>query len=247
MASKNMPKGSPAIRFSAVSTRLVLPRAIVYPEEKELHVDIVLDWLIQYEYFAMLAILILCGIGLPLPEEVTLLGSGLLVGWHEADFWLASVVCSLGIVLGDSIIFGLGHHFGQRFLMSRPMRMILTEGRQGKVQHFFSRHGDKALFLARFFPGVRIGVYAYAGSQRIRWARFILLDGLGVLISCPISILVGRWAGQAFADDREQAIRMASESMHKVSFWVMFCAGLGVVAVLALQVVRKFTHSARVR
>lgn len=234
-----MPKGTPAIRFNAVSTRLVLPGAIVYPEEKEFHVDIVLDWLIRYEYLAMLAILILCGIGLPLPEEVTLLGSGLLVGWHEADFWLASVACCVGIVLGDSIIFGLGHHFGQRFLLSGPMRMILTESRQGKVQHFFSRHGDKALFLARFFPGVRIGVYAYAGSQKIRWSRFILLDGLGVLISCPISILVGRWAGHAFADDREQAIRMASESMHELSHWVAAAALCLVVVVVAWQVLAK--------
>jgi len=231
-----MPKGSPAIRFNATSTRLVLPEVIVYPEEKEFHVDIVLDWLIRYEYFAMLAILVLCGVGLPLPEEVTLLGSGLLVGWHEADFWLASLVCSTGILLGDSIIFGLGHHFGQRFLMSRPMRMILTDGRQAKVQHFFSRHGDKALFLARFFPGVRIGVYAYAGSQGISWTRFLLLDGLGVLISCPISIFVGRWAGQAFADDREQAIRMASESMQRVSHWVALSAGLLAVFALAVQV-----------
>jgi membrane protein DedA with SNARE-associated domain len=208
-------------------------------------VDIVLDWLIRYEYFAMLAILILCGVGLPLPEEVTLLGSGLLVGWHEADFWLASLVCSAGIVLGDSIIFGLGHHFGQRFLMSRPMQMILTQSRQGKVQHFFSRHGDKALFLARFFPGVRIGVYAYAGSQRIRWSRFILLDGLGVLISCPISILIGRWAGQAFADDREQAIRMASDSMHQVSHWAAMLAAAAVAAVVMTQVVWRRSRSGK--
>ena len=196
---------------------------------------IVLGWLIQYEYFAMLAILVLCGIGLPLPEEVTLLSSGLLVGWHEADFWLTSLVCSTGIVLGDSIIFGLGHHFGQRFLLSGPMQMILTPGRQGRVQHFFSRHGAKALFLARFFPGVRIGVYAYAGSQRLSWRRFILLDGLGVLVSCPASILVGRWAAQAFANDRDQAMRMAAESMDRVSHWVALATALAIFALIAVQ------------
>lgn len=218
---------------------------MVYPEAKEIHVDIVLGWLIRYEYFAMLAILVLCGIGLPLPEEVTLLSSGLLVGWHEADFWLTSLVCSSGIVLGDSIIFGLGHHFGQRFLLSGPMQMILTPGRQGRVQHFFSRHGAKALFLARFFPGVRIGVYAYAGSQRLSWRRFLMLDGLGVLISCPTSILVGRWAAQAFADDREQAMRMASESMQKVSHWVALGLGLGVLALVAVQMLWRYPRRSK--
>jgi membrane protein DedA with SNARE-associated domain len=205
-------------------------------EAEGIHVDIVLSFLIRYEYLAMLGILVLCGIGLPLPEEVTLLGSGLLVGWHEADFWLASLVCSVGIVMGDSIIFGLGHHFGQRFLRAGPMQLLLPIQRQARVQHFFSRHGAKALFLARFFPGVRIGVYAYAGSQRIGWARFIALDGLGVLISCPTSILVGRWAGRAFADDRAEAIRVASEAMHRLSHWIVLFVALAVALVVVVQV-----------
>jgi membrane protein DedA with SNARE-associated domain len=187
----------------------------------------------------MLVILVLCGIGLPLPEEVTLLGSGLLVGWHEADFWLASLVCSVGIVTGDAIIFGLGHHFGKRFLMSGPMQMLLPVARQGKVQHFFSRHGSKALFLARFFPGVRIGVYAYAGSQKLSWARFLMLDALGVLISCPASILVGRAAARSFADDRAEAIRVATDSMSRVSHWIVLAAGLLVVGFIVVQVLRR--------
>ena len=186
--------------------------------------DTVLDWLIRYAYLAMFGILTLCGVGLPLPEEVTLLGSGLLVGWHEADFVFSSIACSLGILAGDSIIFGLGYHLGGRFLLWPPMQLLLTPGRQAKVQQFFLRHGTKALFLARFFPGVRIGVYAYAGSQRIRWRRFLGLDGLGVLISAPTSILVGRWAGRAFADDRAQAIAMASARLLKLGQWAFLAA-----------------------
>lgn len=193
--------------------------------------DTVLDWLIRYAYLAMFGILTLCGVGLPLPEEVTLLGSGLLVGWHEADFFAASLACSLGILAGDSIIFGLGYHFGGRFLLWPPMQLLLTPQRQARVQQFFLRHGTKALFLARFFPGVRIGVYAYAGSQRIRWQRFAGLDALGVLISGPTSILVGRWAARAFADDRAQAIAMANARMHRLGHWATL-GGLVVVALL---------------
>lgn len=191
----------------------------------------VLGWLMSYEYLAMFGILTLCGIGLPLPEEVTLLGSGLLVGWHEAGFVASSLACSLGILAGDSIIFGLGYHFGGRFLLWAPMRVLLTPARQQRVQQFFLRHGSKALFLARFFPGVRIGVYAYAGSQRISWRRFLTLDALGVLVSCPTSILVGRWAGRAFANDREQAIAMASERMDSLGHLVLVGA-IGLVALL---------------
>src|SRR6476646_773043 len=133
----------------------------------------VLKWLIDYEYLAMVGILTLCGVGLPLPEEVPLLCSGLLVAWQGADFWLASLACALGILAGDSIIFGLGHYFGERFLKSRVMGLLLPPSRSARVRAFFESHGSKALFLARFFPGVRIGVYAYAGSMRVPWVRFI--------------------------------------------------------------------------
>jgi membrane protein DedA with SNARE-associated domain len=199
--------------------------------------EIVLTWLLEYEYVAMIGILMLCGVGLPLPEEVTLLGSGLLVGWHEADFWLSTLACSLGILAGDSIIFGLGHHYGQRFLQSRPMHLLLPPHRQARVQAFFENHGSKALFLARFFPGVRIGVYAYAGSQRISWARFVTLDGLGVLISGPTSILVGRWAAQAFANDRDEAIRVATAQMHRFGPWLVTSVVLLVMGLIGLQAV----------
>lgn len=197
--------------------------------------DIVLGWLIEYEYLAMFGILMACGIGLPLPEEVTLIGSGLLVGWHEADFWLATVACSFGILMGDSIIFGLGHHYGQRFLNSWPMHLVLTPTRQAKVQGFFEKHGSKALFLARFFPGVRIGVYAYAGSQRIAWGRFVLLDFLGVAISGPTSILVGRWAAQAFANDRQEAIQVATERAHRLGHWILLALVAGIIGLIIAQ------------
>src|SRR5262245_44465315 len=68
--------------------------------------SMILDWLLDLRYLAMFGILFLCGVGLPIPEEVTLVGSGLLVGWGEAEFIWASVACVLGILAGDSIIFG---------------------------------------------------------------------------------------------------------------------------------------------
>ncbi len=197
--------------------------------------DIVLRWLLAYEYLAMFGILTLCGVGLPLPEEVTLLGSGLLVGWHEANFLAATLACASGILLGDFIIFGLGHSYGQKFLDSAPMHLLLSPSRQARVRHFFSKHGSKTLFLARFFPGVRIGVYAYAGSQGVSWGRFLWIDGLGVLLSAPISVWLGCKAAQAFADDRATAVRTALEMGRRVGHWVILGSIAAIVGLVVLQ------------
>jgi cytidylate kinase len=210
----------------------------------------VLNWLVSYKYPAMLGLLTLCGVGLPVPEELTLLSSGLLCGWNEANFFLSSLCCATGILLGDSIIFGLGHVYGQRFLSSRPMRLLLPAHRQARVIQFFASHGDKALFFARFFPGVRIGVYAYAGSIGVSWRRFIALDGGGVLLSAPTSILVGHWAAKKFANDRSDAILYASQLSHRLGRWAVMgivAAGLLVLLLRRLQLRRRFAHRAEPR
>ncbi len=197
--------------------------------------DKVLKWLLAYEYLAMFGILFLCGVGLPVPEEVTLIGSGLLVGWGEADFFLASAACVVGILAGDSIIFGLGHHYGEAFLRSRPMRFLIHTKRQAKVASFFAKHGNKAVFFARFVAGVRIGVYAYAGSQKMSWLKFLFLDFLGAIISAPTSIWIGKWAAQKFAADPNEAALRAQEIVSEFGHLLL----LGVVVLVVAFIVFK--------
>jgi membrane protein DedA with SNARE-associated domain len=165
--------------------------------------DALLDILGRYKYAAMFGILFLCGLGLPIPEEVTLLGSGLAVGWKQADFWLASIACVLGILAGDGLIFLLGRIYGRKFLGTALMRWVLTEKRQAKIHNLFAKHGAKAVFFARFFAGVRIGVYAYAGQHGMSLVRFLFLDFLGALISGPTSIFIGKFAAEKLAEPEE--------------------------------------------
>lgn len=190
--------------------------------------DTVLEFLHEYQYLAMFGILFLCGLGLPIPEEVTLVGSGLLVGWGDADFLWASVACVAGILAGDSIIFGLGYWMGPRFLDLKPMRFVNKE----KVASFFQKHGKKTVFFARFVAGVRIGVYAFAGVQRMSWGRFLFLDFLGAMLSGPTSIWVGQWAAKKFASDPKEAQEKAQAFVQEAGHWVLL--GIAVLLVLFL-------------
>ena len=64
----------------------------------------VIEFLSEYQYWAMFGTLFLCGLGLPMPEEVVLVGSGLLVGWERADFLYSSIACVLGILVTFPLI-----------------------------------------------------------------------------------------------------------------------------------------------
>ena len=168
--------------------------------------DGVLTLLQRYKYFAMFGILCLCGLGLPVPEELTLLAGGFAVGWQWADYYLSCFFCTVGILAGDSVMFWVGRHFGRWFFASRPVRLLLPKRRQASVRKAFIDHGNKTVFFARFVSGFRIGVYAYAGRHGMKWRRFLLLDLLGCLISVPLIVLLGKVVAQKLADPHEAAL-----------------------------------------
>lgn len=153
-----------------------------------------------FTYLGPFLVLLLCGVGLPLPEEVTLIGSGILVHQGKADFVLITMVCSVAILMGDSIPYTLGRRYGKRVLRFRWVSKLLHPERFARVEKRFLEHGDWATFACRFLPGIRIPGYFIAGTMQMKFWRFILLDGIGVLISVPISIYLGK----LFADHIDQ-------------------------------------------
>ena len=149
----------------------------------------------QFTYLGPFIVLLLCGMGLPLPEEVTLIGSGILVYQGRADFVLISATCSAAILLGDLIPYFLGHHFGKGVLRIPFVAKILHPERFARLEKRFLDHGIWATFVCRFLPGVRIPGYFVSGTMGMKFWRFLVIDGLGVLISVPISIHIGRLFG----------------------------------------------------
>ena len=158
----------------------------------------------RFNYIAPFSVLLLCGVGLPLPEEVALIGSGLLLHRGEVKFFEITLTCCIAILLGDSIPFLLGRRWGMNALQHRWVRRILHPERLSKLEERFKEHGNWATFVCRFFPGVRIPSYFLAGTMRMSYTRFLLLDSLGVLISVPASILLGRFFGSSMDQLKEK-------------------------------------------
>lgn len=158
----------------------------------------------RFNYLAPFTVLILCGLGAPFPEEVALIGSGLLLHRGEVDFLPITLVCSSAILLGDSLPYWLGRRYGMKALRFRWVRRILHPERIALLERRFVEHGNWVTFTFRFLPGVRIPGYFFAGTMRMTYTRFLLLDGLGVLISVPTSIWLGKLFGQSIENLQER-------------------------------------------
>jgi membrane protein DedA with SNARE-associated domain len=155
------------------------------------------DLIERFHYLGPAMILLLCGVGLPLPEEVTLIASGLMVHQGKVEFLPITLVCAAAILAGDSLPYFLGRRIGPRALEHRWVSKLLHPERFAIVEEKFKRHGSLVVFFSRFLPGIRIPAYFTAGTLGMGYLRFLALDGLGVLISVPSSIwLAEQFGGQ---------------------------------------------------
>jgi len=194
--------------------------------------SVVLGFCLEHQYFAMFAILFLCGCGLPLPEEIPLIAAGVVVGFEKANFWLASLTCVSAILVGDSIIFFAGRFAGKKYPNSRFIKFINNK----KVKDFFAKHGNKTVFFARFFAGIRMGVYAYAGQHGMSWGRLLFMDLLGALISGPTSVWLGKYAAERLGDTPDEALQRAQDLFHDNKPLIISCLVLLILFLIGFAV-----------
>jgi membrane protein DedA with SNARE-associated domain len=178
-------------------------------------------------YAAVFIALMICGAGLPLPEDITLVAGGVIAGLGYANVHAMVALAMFGVLLGDSAIFMLGHHYGARILQWRFVARVLTPERYVKVQEKFDQYGNRMLFFARFLPGMRTTVYLTAGTtHRVSFLRFLLIDTLAALISVPFWVYLGFFG----ADNHEWLVKWLHRGQS--SLWVL--VGVLLLTVLVL-------------
>lgn len=149
-------------------------------------------------YFAIILLLILTGLGLPIPEEVAIIAAGVMSGHGQMNPWLAWASCMIGVLCGDLIVYGIGRHFGRSVIREHPFwaRFVNAE-REAQIERMIERHGLKVFFLARFLVGLRSPVYLTAGILRMGVRRFLLTDLFCATVVVGLFFLLSYFFGQA--------------------------------------------------
>ena len=189
-------------------------------------IDTLIELIRNHRYLAMFGILLISAMGVPIPEEPILIASGLAVGWGQANFWGASLACVLGIVAGDVFVYTMGRHCAHWFLKIPPFRWVFPPHRQEKIRLLYEKHGNKTVFIGRFIPAVRFGVFVFAGQHRMHFGRFLALDIPGAMIQGPATILVAVIAAKQLGDP-DQAVVLAKSWLNEGYIWLY--SGIGIL------------------
>jgi membrane protein DedA with SNARE-associated domain len=128
------------------------------------------------------------------------------------DPWFAFLSCLIGALLGDSVMYAIGYHFGHGLAMRHPkLNKFLGGQREASFEHAIQRHMFKVMALARFMVGVRGPVYLSAGVVRVPFRQFIMYDMLCATMVVGTFFSVAYYFGDHITDllrDAEWALTL---------------------------------------
>ena len=179
--------------------------------------------------------LVIGGLGVPLPEDIAVISTGVLIERGLVHPVVAFVVLFVGVLGGDAGLFFLARRLGPAAYENKLIQRALPPERRAKIEHAYDTHGGKLVFFARHVAGLRGAVFAMAGIHRMDAKRFLLWDALAACISIPFSVALGYFGSAHVARIR------ADEA--KVEHYILLIAAFALLGYIAWRNVHKFHAS----
>lgn len=153
------------------------------------------NWLLLQQglivYLAVFALLIAGGVGLPVPEDLPLILGGVMIETGRADPLLLLIVCYLGVLVGDGLIFVVGRRFGPGLFQKRWFKNRFSSSRIRRIRYSLERKSLLMILVARHLFYLRTVTFLICGAVRMNPIRFFVADAVAALISVPVMIAIG--------------------------------------------------------
>ena len=199
-------------------------------------ISLIARYIEHFTYLGLFLVLALCGLGLPLPEDVALLVGGFLAREGIIRYPITLIVGLLGVIAGDDTLYFVGRG-SIRLISYFGLNGDRVSGKLYRMHAFMHRHGHLAIFYARFFPGFRALVYLSAGSVHVPFSRFFFYDLAGAAISVPVVVTLGYESGEQL----EKVITFIS--VFNKLLWMM--VALGALILLSRHLVLRLWETER--
>ncbi|MBI3753955.1 MAG: DedA family protein [Deltaproteobacteria bacterium] len=173
-------------------------------------VSILTQYLESFTYLGLLLVLFLCGLGIPIPEDITLVVGGYLTHQGLTHYPQTVFVGIVGVLVGDLTLYSMGRRWGAEIVNHHRFHWIFTEKRLGKAQKYLRKYGKRTIFFARFLSGIRAGVHVMAGALKMNAFDFFIMDFFAALLSVPLFV----YAGYYFGNHIDRAVALVSKSGH---------------------------------
>ena len=107
------------------------------------------------------------------------------------------ILGAIGATIGTSAIYLIALKLGRIVLLRYLKYVKVSEKKLDRVEIWFEKYGDKAVFLGRMVPIMREMISIPAGLLEMRIPKFVLYTFAGSLIWSAGTILAGYYFGES--------------------------------------------------
>jgi membrane protein DedA with SNARE-associated domain len=152
-------------------------------------------WINHYGYIVLVLSFMLELIAIPIPGEVLMGYTGLLVFQGKLNWALSILAAWTGCCMGITIAYWIGYKLGTPFFHKYGPRIHMGPDKLEKTSKWFNKYGNRMLAIAYFIPGVRHITGYFSGITRIRFRTFALFAYLGAFLYTGTFISLGKVLG----------------------------------------------------
>ncbi len=162
----------------------------------------------RFPYLGIFLILVLGDVGLPFPEDATLILSGFLISGGTIRPVPAVAVIYPTLLGTDFFLYLMGRKYGRKVVEHKRFRRIISAEKLGKFEAKFQKWGIWAVFVGRHLVGLRAQVFLAAGVLEMSPLQFLVADGVSAVFSMGIMMGLGYWGGSSLQVIKKDASRL---------------------------------------
>jgi membrane protein DedA with SNARE-associated domain len=199
-----------------------------------------LQFLVKHGYVVLFTSVLAQQLGVPLPSTPFIVAAGALA--HSGDLNWAAVlfVACAAALIADFVWYEIGRVRGTRVLQFLCRISLEPDYCVRRTENTFARYGAKTLVVGKLVPGVSTLATPMAGVYGFSRTRFLIFDGLGILLWIGTFELLG----YLFSDQLEDVVSYASRFGGLL--FLLFAGGLVAYVGWKYAQRRRFLRSLRV-
>ena len=137
----------------------------------------------------------------PLPSEIIMPFAGYLVSTGRFNLLAVATAGAVGCNIGSTIAYLVGARAGRPAVERWGRWLLIYPADLDRVDRFFARYGNFAIFVSRLLPGVRTVISLPAGVARMPMLPFQVYTFLGSWPWCLALAWVGLRLGERWNSD----------------------------------------------
>ena len=177
-------------------------------------------------YLSIFLLLILGGIGLPFPEDATLILSGFLIAHEIIKPLPAFLVVYPVLLLTDFFLYLVGKKYGRMVVEHKRFRRIISSDRLSKLEEKFKKGDVWVILIGRHFLGLRAQIFLVAGVMRMSPVKFLVADATTALLTIALMGGIGYAGGNSVQILRKDLTRIEHIAivvlMILITGWIVF-------------------------